>query len=176
MNENRQPISAILKGRVRGISILLIGVIVVSFLSVSCGVEEQSTPQEESMSYNSQLAERLDADTYGMKRYVIAFLKRGPNRDLDSLVAAELQRAHLDNIGRLAEEGKLALAGPFLDDGDLRGIYVFNVSTVEEAAELTATDPAIQTGSLVMELHPWYGSAAVQMISEWHSKISQTDP
>lgn len=108
------------------------------------------------------------ADEYGMKRYVMAFLYAGPNRDRSEEEAAELQRAHLENIDRLAEAGKLVLAGPFLDEGELRGIYVFDVPTVEEAAELTATDPAIQAGSLVMELKPWYGSAALIPLNDLH--------
>ena len=82
------------------------------------------------MSYDSALAMKLGADEYGMKKYVMAFLKTGPNQEQDSAKAAELQRAHLDNIFRLADEGKLALAGPFLDGGELRGVYIFNVETV----------------------------------------------
>jgi len=119
------------------------------------------------------LAKQLGADAYGMKQYVMAFLKAGPNRDRDSATAARLQRAHLDNIFRLADEGKLVLAGPFLDKGVIRGIYVFNVTTVEEAAELTSTDPAIQAGSLVMELHPWYGSAGLMQINEISKRIEK---
>lgn len=126
--------------------------------------------------YNAELAKKLGADDYGMKKYVMAFLKKGPNRDLSPDSAATLQRAHLDNIRRLAEMGKLSVAGPFFDDGDIRGIYIFNVESVEEAKTLTETDPAIQAGSLVMELRPWYGSAAVQMINEWHQTISKEHP
>ncbi len=95
-----------------------------------------------------------------MKPYVMAFLKRSESPQ-DSVTAANLQKAHLQNIIRLANEGKLVLAGPFMDDGDIRGIYIFNVKTVEEARQLTATDPAIQAGRLEMELHPWYGSAVL---------------
>jgi uncharacterized protein YciI len=123
--------------------------------------------------YNQQLAEELGADDYGMKQYVMAFLKRGPNRDFDSATAAQLQRAHLDNIIRMAEEGTLVLAGPFLDRGDIRGIYIFDVKTVEEAEALTSTDPAIQAGSLEMELHPWYGSAALMKLTEISKTISK---
>ena len=106
-----------------------------------------------------------------MAKYVMAFLKKGPNRDQDSTTAANMQKAHLENINRLVEEGKLSLAGPFLDDGEVRGIYIFNVETVEEAEALTNSDPAIQAGRLVMELHPWYGSAALMKIPELHKKL-----
>jgi len=123
--------------------------------------------------FDETLAKELGADDYGMRKYVIAFLKRGPNRTKDSVKAAELQKAHMTNIGRLADEGKLAIAGPFLDKGKLRGIYIFNVETVEEAKKLTETDPAIQAGSLVMELHPWYGSAALGLVNKYHDKISK---
>jgi uncharacterized protein YciI len=121
------------------------------------------------------LAQKLGADEYGMKKYVMAFLRRGPNRSQDSIQAADLQRAHLNNINRLANEGKLIIAGPFLDDGEIRGIYIFNVTTIEEAEQLTNTDPAIKAGRLVMELHPWYGSAALMKVNEIHQQISKTE-
>ena len=76
----------------------------------------------------------------------------------------------------LAEEGKLVLAGPFLDEGDLRGIYIFDVETVEEARALTETDPAIQAGRLIMELKPWYGTAALKKVTEIHGKLAAKNP
>ena len=108
-----------------------------------------------------------------MRKYVMAFLKKGPNRPTNKEEAAKLQAAHMENIGRLAKDGKLALAGPFLDNGELRGIYIFNVETVEEAKLLTETDPAIQAGSLVMELHPWYGSAALGLVNKYHDQLAK---
>ncbi len=121
--------------------------------------------------YDSLLAKKYGADEFGMKRYVMAFLKKGPNRDHDSERKAELQKAHLRNIDRMAEEGKLVLAGPFLNDGDIRGIYIFNVPTIEEAKELTNSDPAIKAGSLVMELREWYSSAALVPINDIHKRL-----
>jgi len=123
--------------------------------------------------FDSIRAQEDGADDYGMRQYVIAFLSRGPNRDLDSIKAVELQQQHMANIGRMADEGKLVVAGPFLDDGELRGIYVFNVATVAEAEELTNSDPAVQAGSLAMELKPWYGSAALMEVNEIHNEISK---
>jgi uncharacterized protein YciI len=129
--------------------------------------------QSKNPQYDAQLAQKLGADEYGMKTYVMAFLKAGPNRPKDSLARAELQKAHLKNITRLVDEGKLIIAGPFMDDQPIRGIFVFNVSTIEEAKKLTETDPAIKAGSLIMELHPWYGSAALMETVAIHKKIQK---
>ena len=127
------------------------------------------------MVFDSVLANQLGADDYGMKTYVMAFLKTGPNRSEDSTTAAELQQGHMANIRRLAEEGNLVLAGPFIDGNEtFRGIYIFNTGSVEEAQAWTASDPAIQAGSLVMELHPWYGSASLQQVNEMGKKITRT--
>lgn len=123
--------------------------------------------------FDQALADSLGADDYGMKPYVMAFLKAGPNRDRSPEEAAALQRAHLDNITRLAEAGVLVVAGPFLDRGEVRGIYIFDVRTLEEAQALTETDPAIQAGSLVMELRPWYGSAALMQLGSIHRRIAK---
>ena len=146
-------------------------------LTISCNYQENQVQQTKELPnetvYDSILAMELGADDYGMKQYVMAFLKRGPNRDQDSAKAAQLQRAHLDNITRMAEEGTLVLAGPFMDTGKIRGIYIFDVKTVDEARELTATDPAIKAGRLEMELHPWYGSAALMKVNELSKKITK---
>ncbi len=117
--------------------------------------------------------DRYGGDAYGMKKYVLVFLKRGPKRPADSTEAARLQRAHMANIRRLADEGTLVLAGPFLEDGDLRGIYLFDVPTVEEARRLTESDPAVKAGSLLMELKSWYGSAALMAVPALHKKLQQ---
>ncbi len=134
---------------------------------------ETTETMEEPGGYDAEKAAKYGADDIGMKKYVLAFLKKGPNRDRSEEEAAELQKAHLANIDRMAEEGKLMIAGPFLDDQDIRGIYIFNVETVEEAEALTNTDPAIKAGSLVMELRPWYGSAALMEVNDIHKTLAK---
>jgi uncharacterized protein YciI len=123
--------------------------------------------------YDSIAAKNYGADAYGMKKYVMAFLRKGPNRGLDSIQASELQKAHLENIVRLAEEEKLVLAGPFIGPGDIRGIYIFNVESIEEARMLIETDPAIKAGSLEMELKEWYGSAALVTVNDIHKTLAK---
>jgi uncharacterized protein YciI len=93
-----------------------------------------------------------------MEAVYFGFLKRGPNRkpgDGDTPEIQELQKAHIANINRLAETKKLVIAGPFGDDGDLRGIFVFRVASMKEAEELAATDPMIKIDRLRLDLHPW---------------------
>ena len=165
----------------------LILVLSIASLFIACGkqnpqaenndkqIPEQSVSTTETAVFDSTLAAEIGADEYGMKSYVMAFLKAGPNRSSDPEEAARLQSAHMENISRMANEGKLVLAGPFLDNGELRGIYVFNVSTLEEAQALTESDPAVQAGSLVMELKPWYGSAALMQVNEIHERIAKVN-
>ena len=133
--------------------------------------ETEQILASEKPGYDPELAAKYGADDYGMKKYVLAFLKRGPNQDLDSLKKMELQAAHMANITRMAEEGKLVLAGPFFGNDDLRGIYIFDVQSIKEAEDLTNSDPAIQEGSLVMELKEWYGSAALVGVNETHNSL-----
>ena len=91
-----------------------------------------------------------------MNTLYFAFLKKGPNRtEKETPEVQELQKAHIANIERLAKLGKIVAAGPFGDDGNLRGIFVFRVSSLEEAQDLCATDPMIKVGRLTVELHPW---------------------
>jgi len=90
-----------------------------------------------------------------LKPYFFVFLKKGPNRGQDSVSAAKIQRGHLENINRLAASGKLNVAGPFLDEGDIRGIFVFDCSTEDSVKTMLESDPAISSGRLVYEIHPW---------------------
>ena len=86
----------------------------------------------------------------------LALLTRGPKWTPEKTPATEeLQKAHLANIVRLADMKKLVVAGPFGDNGTLRGIFVFKVASLDEARALTETDPAVQAGRLAIDLHPW---------------------
>lgn len=126
--------------------------------------------------FDAEMAQALNADQRGMRMYVMAFLKAGPNRNQDEATAKALQQAHMDNIGRMAKEGKLVVAGPFGDQGELRGIYVFKTDSLEEAKQWTESDPAVQAGRLAMELHPWYGSAAMVLVNDLHRRVQPPPP
>ena len=131
-----------------------------------------TTEIDKKTKFDSLLAQKLGADDYGMRSYVMAFLKTG-SVNFDSGTSAKLGRGHMENIGRLANEGKLVLAGPFMGDSVYRGIYVFDVQSLEEARELTQTDPAIKAGIFDIELIPWYGSAALMEVNRIHEQIAK---
>ncbi|TBW27043.1 YciI family protein [Gramella sp. KN1008] len=98
-----------------------------------------------------------DGDTtYLMQQYYIVFLKAGPKRSQDSTEAAELQKKHLAHLSRLYQDGYTSLTGPMGDDGDLRGIVVFNTATQKEADSLARLDPMVKAGRLEVEVHPWW--------------------
>lgn len=123
--------------------------------------------------YDSVRAKQYGADDYGMKKYVMAFSKRGPNTELDSAESAKLMRGHLDDINRMAEDGMLVLAGPFFGNGDLWGIDIFDLDNLADAEALANTDPAIRAGRLEMELLEWYGSAALIDLKDRHAALAK---
>jgi len=101
---------------------------------------------------------------YEMTTYYVGLLYRGPSWSAeDTPERRRIQEGHLANIKRLADEGKLILAGPFSDDGDLRGMFVFLVGSLEEAKALVDTDPAVQAGRLRVELHPWFSAKGINV-------------
>lgn len=86
--------------------------------------------------------------------YIFGILVRGPNAaSITGEEAKRIQEGHMANIRRLADLGKLVLAGPFGGNGNRRGIFIFKVDTLGEAEALTSTDPAVQAGRLQIELH-----------------------
>ncbi|MBT8262647.1 MAG: hypothetical protein KJO05_07480 [Bacteroidia bacterium] len=97
-------------------------------------------------------------DTVIMQQYFIAFLKRGPNRSQDSLGAATLQEAHLNHLGKMYDKGYADISGPFGDDGEIRGITIYNVPTFEMADSLANMDPMVKVGRLEIEIHPWWAA------------------
>jgi uncharacterized protein YciI len=102
-------------------------------------------------------------DTILMQQYFIAFLKSGPNRSQSKTEADSLQALHLAHLGRMYEEGYADISGPFGDNGDIRGITIYNVPTQEIADSLASMDPMVRTGRLVIEIHPWWAAKGFKL-------------
>jgi len=135
------------------------------------------TAQTINPNYDEALAKKLGADEYGMKPYVLVILKTGENTSATTEETSSAFRGHMENINRLVDEGKLIVAGPLgKNDKTYRGIFILDVPTVEEAANLVQTDPAVKAKLLDVELFPWYGSAALSEYLPASDKIWKVQP
>ena len=127
--------------------------------------------------FDQELADSFGADEYGMKSYSFVILKKGSVAVEDAEKKQQLMRGHLDNISRLAGEGKLVVAGPFgKNDLDYRGLFILTEPSTEEARKLLESDPAIAAGVFDVEVIPWYGAAALGAYLEVQKKITKTNP
>src|SRR5262245_64294151 len=80
---------------------------------------------------------RSKAPATAPESYVMTFLVSGKNvGEKTPEMRQAIQAAHLENIGKLADEGKLVIAGPFghpSPDDSMRGIFVFDTGDLAKA-------------------------------------------
>lgn len=145
------------------------------FISAFSFAQEKKTDKPK---FNQELATSLGADQYGMKPYTIVMLTTGTAKIEDKAKMSSLMKGHMENIGKLANEGKIVVAGPFLEKNkeNYRGMFIFNTKSKEEAEQWVKTDPAVQAGVFSYEIFPWYGSAALPLYLKHHDEISKENP
>jgi len=105
------------------------------------------------ISFAQQKKEKMEDQ---IRQYWFVMLLKGNNRTQDSATAAKIQEGHLANINKLYYEGKLKVAGPFGDNGNWLGIFIFDCKTKEEVEQLLKTDPAVSSGRLAYDIRPWW--------------------
>jgi uncharacterized protein YciI len=91
--------------------------------------------------------------TYTMKRYVFCLYLTGSECSQSEEERAELQTEHLAHLSSLEDHG-LVMAGPFGDDGEKRGVLLFDPETVEDANALVEKDPMVIHKRLDFDCHP----------------------
>lgn len=135
-------------------------------LLLACGPQESKhdAPNRDTTAVPAGSASTAKAPEEGeMKTFYMVFLNRGPKRDQDSATASQLQKMHLAHMDSLAAQKKLVVAGPFLDEGNTRGICIYSVPSLEEAKMLAESDPAVKAGRLVVEVRPWMTQKGVKI-------------
>jgi uncharacterized protein YciI len=143
-------------------------------LTLLCLMALGLSAQTKISGYNRALADSLGADERGMKMYVLVILKTGPRPDVTQPVRDSLMKGHFGFINRMSDKGLLVMAGPLdKNERQYRGIYVFNVPTVEQAKAMAKEDPSIQAGYFDVELFGFYGSAALPMHVPIHNTIQK---
>jgi uncharacterized protein len=93
-----------------------------------------------------------------LEAYAFALLRRPVSAPVyEDAELDRIQGEHLGHLAALGAAGKLVGAGPFSDQPDesLRGLCFFATS-VEEARELLARDPAVRAGRLEAEVMTWW--------------------
>lgn len=124
--------------------------------------------------FDPALAARTGADEHGMRHYVLVVLKAGPNHMAKGPERDAMFRGHFANIRKLAEDGKLAVAGPFEGGADgWEGLFVLAVTDLDEARRLIGADPVVVNGEMTPEFHPWYASAALMLVPGDHAKVAR---
>lgn len=94
-----------------------------------------------------------------MNKYKFVMLVKGNNRNHSKEEAQKIQEGHMKNINKMAEEGILYIAGPFLEDANERGIFIFKDIDDEIIKSKLNDDPAIREGRLAYILLPWMTEA-----------------
>ncbi len=144
---------------------------------IGCCIFSIATAQTEVPKYDAALAQKLGADDYGMKTYVLVILQTGSKDETDAEKRKRLFEGHQNNIRKLAEAGKLVVAGPFMQNQlNYRGLFILNTSSLDEAKLMLQDDPTISEGIFEVTLLPWYGSAALGEYLPFHSQIEKIKP
>jgi uncharacterized protein YciI len=87
------------------------------------------------------------------------------------------ETGHIDFIERLIKNGDIVTAGPLgKNENSYRGLFILNVSTIEEANSLLQTDPSIKEKLFAADLYKWSTSAALPMCLQFHDKIVKYKP
>jgi len=95
-------------------------------------------------------------DTILMQQYFMVFLKKSKIEMQNEEENERLQKLHLDHLSKMYELGYADISGPFGDDGELRGVTIYNVPTLKMADSLAHADPMVQAKRLEVEVHPWW--------------------
>ncbi len=106
--------------------------------------------------YSAKGAFRPAKDVVHLARAYLVLLKRPPNAPAyPDAKLAEIQEGHMANIRAMAASGDLVAAGPFAEDGPIRGIFVFRTPDEARVRALIAEDPAVKAGRLVGDVYAW---------------------
>ena len=88
-----------------------------------------------------------------MRPYFLCLLEKGEKWAPVQFADPAMQE-HLAYIREQVEAGKFVVVGPALDDGRVRGMAIINATSMEEARKIAGADKMVQSGQLVVEIHP----------------------
>ena len=142
-----------------------VGAVLPLLLALACAGCASAPPRPRALqppaSATTVSAPAASGDAVPMETFYVVLLRRGPawTPEQTPEVKAVLE-GHMANIRRLSQEGKLVLAGPFLEQegaGALAGLFVLRVGSRDEAQSVAGSDPGVQAGRFTVDIYPWLG-------------------
>jgi uncharacterized protein YciI len=94
-----------------------------------------------------------------MEQFQLVLLRRPANaKQYPEAELENIQKGHLGHLKKMAQAGKLVVAGPLDDQPDksMRGLALYRVGSLEAARKLAADDPAVKAGRLEVEVMTWW--------------------
>src|SRR5690348_9244226 len=77
----------------------------------------------------------------------MALLKHGPKwTTTDNAEKERLKAEHLNYVLSLLDSGKVIIAGPFTDGGEIAGVFIFRAKSADEAKTWVEADPTVAAG------------------------------
>ena len=98
-------------------------------------------------------ASPVDTNAQENNKKFFVFLNSNPDKEnISEDEVGKLQTEHLNNITKLADEGKLLAAGPIEGGG---GIFILVAEDMDQAKNYLETDPAIAANRFNIEIFPF---------------------
>lgn len=95
--------------------------------------------------------------------YYVVFLRPDPARKpLAKEEGERIQKAHMVNILKMADDGYLAAAGPFENDPPpISGVFVMKAKSIDEARRIAGEDPTVREHRNAIDVHAWRAPAGI---------------
>jgi len=142
-------------------------------LALLCTLTAQA---QQAPAYDAAQAQAWGANEQGLRPYTFVLLKTGPKRMPDGPARDAMFKGHFANMEKLAKEGLLVYAGPLDGVDGLRGLFIFATADLDAARRAVETDPVVNSGEMVAELHRHFGSAALLGVNDWHPRLVKPGP
>jgi uncharacterized protein YciI len=121
---------------------LLTGIVLLAASSAVLAQEKQETKTE---------------PEHKLVQFHMALLKRGPKwTAAENADTKRLHQQHVEYVTSLLDSGKAIIAGPFTDDSEIDGVFIFRASSADEAKAWAEADPSVTSGFRIAEMHEWW--------------------
>ncbi len=88
-----------------------------------------------------------------LKRYFVVFAVKNAKSEA-AHHNPEMMKGHLEFLHAQNDAGKLMVAGPFVDEGKVGGIFIMEAASADQVKQILNGDPVVSSGFVDVEIHP----------------------